>query len=65
LGSTSGADFIGRDARNSDVVLSFEDNLNVAEFETVATTKLGQLASLGHEVVHKVIGNLEEYLANR
>lgn len=56
------ADLIAAETRDADVVLAFEDELDVSDFEAGGAAELGELAGAGNEVVDKVIGGIEEDL---
>ena len=62
LRTSSGADLVGREARDADVVLTFENHLNVARLESRAATQLAELAGGGNEIIDEVIRDLEEDL---
>jgi len=49
-------------ARDADVVVAFEDELQVADLEGGGGAQLGELAGGGDDLVDEVVGNLEEGL---
>ena len=64
LRASSSAHLIGREARNADVVLAFENHLDIAGFEGRTATKLAELAGGGNEVIDEVVGDLKEDLGS-
>lgn len=62
LRTSSSAHLVGREAWNSDVVLTFEDHLDVARLESRAAAQLAELTGGGNEIVDEVVRNLEEDL---
>ena len=56
------ADIVGGVARNTDVPVALEDDLDVADVERVGAAKLGHLAGGGRDGVNKLIDELEDGL---
>lgn len=55
LWSSHDSDFVGRNTRDTNVVLAFEHNLNVAEFQAARATKFRKFAGGRHKFIDKVI----------
>jgi len=49
-------------ARDADVVVAFEDELQVADLEGGGGAQLGELAGGGDDLIDEVVGDLEEGL---
>jgi hypothetical protein len=64
LWATNGTYFISREARDANVVLTLEDDLNVADVESVGTSDFGESAGSCDQVVNEVVGDLQEYLGS-
>lgn len=58
-----GTEVIGGKARDAHVVVAFEDELDVAEFEGRGGAKFGKAAGGGYHVVDEVVGHLEDKLS--
>ena len=57
-----GTDLVGSVAWHTDVVVAFEDELNVANLEGGGVAKLGETAGAGDDLVDEVICDLEDCL---
>ena len=62
LDSLYGAEFVRRISRNANVVVAFENNLNVAKVESITVTNFGKLAGGGDDVIDEFIGDFEKSL---
>ena len=62
LWATYSTNLIGGEARDANVVLTLEDDLNVADFERVGAANFGEFAGGHEELVDEVVGDLEEHL---
>jgi len=58
-----GAEVIGGKARDAHVVVSFEDELDVAKFEGRGRAEFGEAAGGGNHIVDEVVGHLEDKLS--
>ena len=57
-----GAQLVRGVARDADVVVAFEDQLQVANLEGGRGAQLGELAGGGDDLVDEIVGDLEEGL---
>ena len=62
LWSPDSSDFVCGETWNTNVVLSFEDDLDITTFETVGTSEFGEFAAFADDVVDKFVHDLEEDL---
>jgi hypothetical protein len=60
--SLNGADLIGAETGNTNVVLTFQDHLKIASFKRNTTTELGKFAGGCNEVVDEFVSNGQERL---
>ena len=57
-----GADLVGSISWDADVVVAFEDQLDVADVELGRLAELGKLASIGKDGVDEVVSKLKDCL---
>lgn len=58
-----GTEVIGGKTRDAHVVVPFEDELDVTEFEGRGGAEFGEAAGCGYHVVDEVVGHLEDKLS--
>ena len=62
LGTTHSSNLVAAEARDADVVLALEDELEIADVEGGGAAEFGEATRGGDEIVDKVVCDLEEYL---
>lgn len=63
LRSSHGSNLVGRDAWDSNVVLSFENDLDVAQFQARRAPQFRQFARGRDKFINEIISNGEKDLA--
>lgn len=64
-GASDGTNLIAAETRDTDIVLTFEDELDVADIEGGGGAELGELAGGGDDIVDEVIGYVEDDLEKK
>jgi hypothetical protein len=62
LGFLDGAEIISGEARDTHVIVTLKDKLDVAQFESRGGAELGEATSLRDDLVDEVVGHLEDEL---
>jgi hypothetical protein len=59
---SDGSDLVAGVTWNANIVVAFEDELNIADFECLGASSFGTLASSSNDLVDKLIGYIEDAL---